>query len=330
MTYQVVHTTAYTYESEVSASYGQAHLLPRETPGQQVLSAVLQIDPAPDDLAERVDWFGNRTSFFAIASGHTSLTVTATSHVEVRGRGLGGRLLADQSWEAVVASMAEPGGPTHGLDRADGVTVTEYALDSPQAPRSPAAAAYAMPSFLPGRSILEAVEDLSRRIHRDFDFRPGTTAVGTPVTQVLTRRVGVCQDFAHLTVAALRSMGLAARYVSGYLETRPPPGQAKLQGADVSHAWASVYVPHVGWVDIDPTNNQFVGDRYITTAWGRDYGDVAPLKGIIFTDGDTERLRVSVDVRRVDTTALPSLRHQQAQQQQSQRHSGGGTGPMDL
>lgn len=330
MTYQVVHVTDYTYRSEVSASYGQAHLLPRDMPGQRVLSAALEIEPRPDDVAERTDWFGNRTTYFAIGSGHRSLRVRATSHVEVSGRGLAGRRPADQPWEAVVDSTAAPGDPTAGVDPADVVAVAECALDSSHAPRSAAAAAYAMPSFPPGRPILDAVEDLSRRIHRDFEFRPGTTAVGTPVSQVLTSRLGVCQDFAHLTVAALRSMGLAARYVSGYLETQPPPGQVKLQGADVSHAWASVHVPHTGWVDIDPTNDQFVGDRYITTAWGRDYGDVAPLKGIIFTDGDTDRLRVSVDVRRVDPAAVPSLRQQQSQQQQTRDRLGGTDGPLDL
>ena len=163
------------------------------------------------------------------------------------------------------------------------------------------------------------MEDLSARIHRDFTFRAGATQVGAPVETVLGRRAGVCQDFAHLTIAAARSVGLAARYVSGYLETDPPPGQEKLQGADVSHAWASVFVPQIGWVDIDPTNDQFVGDRYVTTGWGRDYGDVAPLKGVIFTDGETESLEVTVDVRRrVDAGPAPTVGPRQVQGQQQQ------------
>ena len=296
MTFAVVHTTTYTYESEVSASYGEAHLLPRSMPGQQVHTAELTVTPTPGTLDERVDWFGNRTHFFELSAGHTRLSVTASSTVDVTRQPIGDQLLASQSWESVRDRLA--GGPGGG-DPASVLAATEFLLASDQAPTTAAAAAYAVPSFRPGRPVLEAVEELSSRIHRDFEFQPGATTVGTPVDDVLRRRAGVCQDFAHLTIAALRSLGLAARYVSGYLETDPPPGKPKLQGADVSHAWASVFVPDIGWVDIDPTNDQFVGDRYITTAWGRDYGDVAPLKGVIFTDGDTQRLEVSVDVRRV-------------------------------
>ncbi|AXV09316.1 Protein containing transglutaminase-like domain, putative cysteine protease [Euzebya pacifica] len=327
MTFAVVHRTTYTYESEVSASYGEAHLLPRSMPGQRVQSAELTVTPTPGTLDERLDWFGNRTHFFELSSGHTRLSVTASSLVEVTRQPIGDQLLASQPWESVRDRLA--GGPGGG-DPASVLAATEFVIASEQAPSTAAAAAYALPSFRPGRPVLEAVEELSSRIHRDFEFHPGATTVGTPVDDVLRRRTGVCQDFAHLTIASLRALGLAARYVSGYLETDPPPGKPKLQGADVSHAWASVFVPDIGWVDIDPTNDQFVGDRYITTAWGRDYGDVAPLKGVIFTDGDTQRLEVSVDVRRVrpaDTpppgsalpgSALPGPAPQPMVQQQSQ------------
>ena len=296
MRFVITHSTAYTYEQPVSLSYGEAHLLPRDTPGQQVLSAQLAVHPQPDAERERRDYFGNRANYFEVTSSHTRLEVVATSHVEIQRRDPGSQLLADQPWEAVRDRLV--GGADPAL-----VEASEYCVGSPQAPRSHAAAGYAVPSFRPGRPILEAVEDLSGRIHREFAFKPGATTVGTPVDTVIARRAGVCQDYAHLTISALRSLGLAARYVSGYLETDPPPGKPKLQGADVSHAWPSVFVPDIGWVDIDPTNDQFVGDRYITTAWGRDYGDVAPLKGVIFTDGDTQRLEVSVDVRRADAAA---------------------------
>jgi transglutaminase-like putative cysteine protease len=144
--------------------------------------------------------------------------------------------------------------------------------------------------------VLDAVTDLSSRIYRDFKFLPGVTEVKTTIEEVFARRAGVCQDFAHVAIGCLRSLGLAARYVSGYLETRPPPGKPRLAGADVSHAWASVFVPGSGWADIDPTNDQLVNDRYVTTAWGRDYTDVPPLKGVIFTQGDVQDLKVSVDV----------------------------------
>lgn len=319
MTFRVVHTTTYTYESEVSASYGEAHLLPRDVPGQRVRSAELVILPTPESQHERLDWFGNRTTHFSVGAGHTRLSVTATSEVEVSGRGLANQLLANQPWEAVRDAL-QVGTDPEAFD------AVEFTLPSPQVPHSAAAAAYALPSFRPGRPVLEAVEHLSHRIHTEFDFEPGATTVGTPVTKVLAARAGVCQDFAHLTIAAVRAMGLAARYVSGYLETDPPPGREKLVGADVSHAWASVYVPQTGWVDIDPTNDQFVGDRYITTAWGRDYGDVSPLRGVIFTDGDTESLKVSVDVRRVQA-ATPVVAHQAAplvgqRQMQGQQQQG--------
>lgn len=316
MRFAVTHSTAYTYEQPVSLSYGEAHLLPRDAPGQRVLSATLEVLPQPGTVRERTDYFGNRASYFEVTTRHTRLEVVATSQVEIDRRDLGGQLLADQPWETVRDRLRGQRG------QADPALLeaSEYCVDSPQAPRSRAAAGYAVPSFRPGRPVLEAVEDLSSRIHREFAFKPGATTVGTAVDTVIARRAGVCQDFAHLTVSALRSLGLAARYVSGYLETEPPPGKPKLQGADVSHAWPSVFVPDIGWVDIDPTNDQFVGDRYITTAWGRDYGDVAPLQGVIFTDGDTQRLEVSVDVRRVDATQ-PIQYSQQQSQTQSQSQS---------
>lgn len=309
--FRVSHRTTYTYDGPVSVSFGEAHLLPRDTTTQRVRSAQLSIEPIPGQMRERRDYFGNRTHYFELAAEHARLVVTATSEVEVTRADTASQLLADQPWESVRDRLT--GGPAD----AELVAAREFTLDSPQAPATRAAAAYAVPSFRPGRSILDAVADLSTRIHRHFEFRSGATTVGTPVDHVLARRRGVCQDFAHITISALRSFGLAARYVSGYLETDPPPGQPKLQGADVSHAWPSVYVPDIGWVDIDPTNDQFVGDRYVTTAWGRDYGDVAPLKGVIFTDGDTQSLQVNVDVRRVDgqTTAM-------SQQQSSVPYSG--------
>jgi transglutaminase-like putative cysteine protease len=181
------------------------------------------------------------------------------------------------------------------------VDALQFCLDSPLAASSPDLASYGRTSFVPGRPVVEALADLAERIHGDFAYTPGATSVRTSAEEVLARRKGVCQDFAHLAIGCLRSLGMAARYVSGYLETDPPPGQPRLQGADVSHAWASLFVAGAGWVDIDPTNNQLVNDRYITTAWGRDYGDVPPLKGVIFTEGTTHDLEVIVDVVRIPT-----------------------------
>jgi transglutaminase-like putative cysteine protease len=289
--YRVTHRTTYRYEEPVSASYGQMHLLPRTADGQTCHTTRMAIDPTPDDLRERIDYFGNRAAFYAIHSEHTSLTVTTTSDLAVNRGGLG--LLDAPSWEEVRDRTASP-----AVD--DGWEPIDFLLDSPLVAASPGLADYAGPSFAPGRPVLEALLDLAQRIHDDFDYEPGSTSVTTTVDDVLAARQGVCQDFAHLAIGCLRSLGLAARYVSGYLETTPPPGKEHLQGADVSHAWAALWIPGSGWVDVDPTNEHFVDDRYVTTAWGRDYADVPPLKGVIFTKGLEHDLDVVVDVVRLD------------------------------
>ncbi len=290
--YRVVHRTEYRYEREVSASYGEVHLHPREAPGQQTYTSTLAIDPVPEHHRERRDFFGNRAAHFTVLEPHTSLTVTATSVVEVEGRDLRPQV-GRRTWEQARDLLrAETG--------ADVVDARQFVLDSSAAPASALATEYASTSFVAGRGLLDALADLSHRLHTDFEFAPGATTVSTPVDEVLARREGVCQDFAHVTIAGLRGLGLAARYVSGYLETVPPPGRPRLVGADVSHAWVSVFVPQVGWVDLDPTNDQFVTSRYVTVAWGRDYNDVPPLKGVIYTESEKQELKVTVDVVEVD------------------------------
>jgi transglutaminase-like putative cysteine protease len=289
--YRVKHRTTYRYAVEVSASYGQMHLLPRVVDGQTCRESRVVIDPAPDDLRERTDYFGNRAAFFAIHSDHTSLTVTTISDVSVGRRDSLG-LLGAQPWEQIRDRTAAP--------EDNGWEPSDFLLDSPLVAASAELADYARPSFPTGRPVLEALVDLARRIHADFAYAPGSTSVTTTVDEVLTARKGVCQDFAHLAIGCLRSLGLAARYVSGYLETKPPPGKERLRGADVSHAWASLWVPGGGWVDIDPTNSRVVDDRYVTAAWGRDYADIPPLKGVIFTKGREHELDVVVDVVRLD------------------------------
>jgi len=288
VTYRVVHRTEYRYESKVSSSYGELYLLPREVPGQVCRSSSVRIEPEPQDYRERTDFYGNRAAYFAVLQPHTRLTVTAESTVDVNRPG-SLPLSVDQGWDAVRDRLR--------LDLSDDVfDARGFALDSPKVVLSPAVAAYAAESFPARRPLSEALTELISRIHRDFAYAPGATSVRTTLTELLDSRKGVCQDFAHLAVGCLRSVGLAARYVSGYLETRPPPGRPRLVGADVSHAWASVFVPDAGWVDLDPTNNGFVSDRYVTTACGRDYGDVSPLKGVIYTESTKNELHVSVDV----------------------------------
>jgi transglutaminase-like putative cysteine protease len=299
--YRVVHRTEYRYDREVSASYGEAHLQPREAPGQQTYSSTLAIQPQPEHHRERRDFFGNRAAHFTVLEPHTSLTVTATSVVEVDGRDLRPRVGA-RTWEQARDLLRTDGGP-------EAIDARQLVLDSSAAPASELATAYAAESFAPGRGLVDALGDLSHRLHADFTFAPGATTVSTPVDDVLARREGVCQDFAHVAISGLRGLGLAARYVSGYLETTPPAGQPRLVGADVSHAWVSVFVPQVGWVDVDPTNDQFVTSRYVTVAWGRDYNDVPPLKGVIFTESETQELLVTVDVVEVphDDPALADV-----------------------
>jgi len=292
VTYRVVHRTEYRYESRVSSSYGELYLLPRDDPGQVCWSSQVRIEPAPHDYRERTDFYGNRVAYFAVLEPHTRLTVTAESMVDVSRAG-SLPLLVDQPWEAIRDRLR--------LDPADDVVEARgFVLGSPKVVLSPAVAAYAAESFPPGRLLTDALTELISRIHTDFAFEPGATSVRTTLDELLECRKGVCQDFAHLAVGCLRSVGLAARYVSGYLETRPPPGRSRLVGADVSHAWASVFVPDAGWVDLDPTNDRFVSDRYVTTACGRDYGDVSPLKGVIYTESAKNELHVAVDVSTVD------------------------------
>lgn len=288
--YRVTHRTSYEYESDVTPSYSQLHLLPREQPGQRCRSSEVVIDPQPEDLRVRTDFFGNRVTYLAIHEPHRALTVTSTSVVEVDVRDEGLALLARRPWEQVRDEVADPRAPEH-------VEAVQFQLDSRLVAASPAFADYARAAgFTPGRDLLDGVTALCSQIHADFDYKPGSTSVSTPLAEVLAAREGVCQDFAHVAIACLRSIGLPARYVSGYLETDPPPGRPKLTGADVSHAWLSVMVPGAGWLDVDPTNDQLVNHRYVVTAHGRDYGDVPPLNGVIFSEGRTESMKVVVDV----------------------------------
>lgn len=289
-TYRITHRTAYTYEDDVSASYGQMRLLPRDLPGQRCVRSSVSVAPLPSDHRAHVDLFGNHVAYFSIHEPHRDLVITAESVVEVQPPA-GLPLAGDVAWEQVAAAVGQ-GGP-------DDVDAVHFSLDSPLVTASAEFRAYAAPSFTPGRPIVEAVLELSQRIHRDFEFMPGQTSVETPLAEVLARRAGVCQDFAHLGIACLRSLGLPARYVSGYLETDPAPGMPKLVGSDVSHAWCSALVPGAGWIDVDPTNDQVPGERYVVTAFGRDYGDVAPVTGVIYTLGRTTNLDVQVDVTAV-------------------------------
>lgn len=293
--YRVTHRTAYWYDSEVRDSLGLAHLVPRALPWQQLSSHGVQVEPEPGDVSERVDGYGNVVSYFHVTEPHVELVIDAHSEVTLCQPEYDPAAL-DARWE-LARPMLHP-------DTPGACAATEFALESPRAGHADAARDYAAESLTPGRPIGEAVTELMHRIHRDFDYDSTATTVTSTVAEVLAERAGVCQDFAHLTLACLRSHGVAARYVSGYLVTRPKPGTERLVGADASHAWVAVWLPVSGqWLAIDPTNDRWAGERHVTVAWGRDYGDVTPVKGIIFTEASTSTLRVAVDVAPVEELA---------------------------
>ncbi len=284
VTYEVVHTTRYTYSEAVSVSHHVARVKPRVHEGQECLRHELQIEPVPAVVRSHQDYFGNAVTFFIVEGAHKALTVRAMSTVTVRRRSLPA-FVHTPPWEEACDYDALP------LDAIDCL------FDSASIAVHDTIAGYAHPSFPPGRPLLEAVADLIHRIHADFTFDPQATTVATSLRDVVSMRRGVCQDFARLGIACLRSQGLAARYVSGYLETVPPPGELRLAGVDASHAWLAIYCPGLGWVDVDPTNNMFPSTTHVTLAWGRDYADVSPVRGVILGGGQ-HSLQVSVDVLR--------------------------------
>ena len=291
MNFRVTLSTQYTYSAPVGLCWNQACLLPRETTSQKFLSSELQISPPPSGVRERVDFFGNRVTHFSIQNPHKELLVTALSEISVTTDPK--PLLAAnlQTWDSLKTRLATEKDPTR-------LQAIPFLFDSSMVPRSQTLADYAKPSFIDDRPLVEAVRDLMQRIFNDFTYDPEVTSIATPLSEVLKTRRGVCQDFAHLGVGCLRSMGLAARYVSGYIETLPAPGKERLVGADASHAWFAVYAGEAGWVDFDPTNNQIPSEQHITVAWGRDFSDVSPLRGVAL-GGGRHKVGVSVDVARM-------------------------------
>jgi transglutaminase-like putative cysteine protease len=292
MKYVVVHETKYGYEHPVGLSRQILHLSPRDLPWQTVLAHEITVTPPPSDgLVTAHDAFGNPTRAFSIDSDHDELVVRAESTVEITAR----QYPADDAspaWDAVRERLAYRGGSKpapHDLDAA------RFLFESMRVRNKRELAAWTASCFPPGAPLLRGVRALMERIHGDFKFDPAATTVSTPVMDVFARKRGVCQDFAHLMLSCLRSIGLAARYVSGYVLTRPPPGRPRLVGADASHAWVSVYCPEHGWVDADPTNAVFPSLEHVTLGWGRDYDDVIPLRGVLLGGGEHE-LDVAVTV----------------------------------
>lgn len=291
MRYRVKHSTEYHYSEPVAISHNVLHLAPRATANQRVLSHHLELFPLAAVRHATTDWYGNSVVHATVQEPHFKLIIAASSEVETVAPPLRDHAMSPP-WERAAEALCERL-PHEALRE-----VVEFRFASPKVPVGDAFAELVRPSFLSGRPLLDAAADLTSRIHRDFVYDAAATDVDTPVATVLAQRRGVCQDFAHLMVAGLRSLGLAARYVSGYLETKPPPGQQRLIGADASHAWVQVYDPMFGWIDCDPTNGILPEDRHVTVAWGRDVGDVSPTKGMILGGGQ-HGVQVSVDVEAV-------------------------------
>ena len=289
MQYDIVHTTTYEYSEPVLVSHHLSRLSPRDLGHQECLQHALHIEPAPAVTRNHQDYFGNVMTFFMMEGAHRALTVRAQSRVAILPKTLPPADLP-LPWEAARDFDALP------------PDVIEYVFASPSIAADDDLVSYAAPSFTPGRPLMDAIRDLTQRIHADFTFDPDATTVATPLRDVMRLKRGVCQDFAQFGIGCLRAVGLAARYVSGYLETVPPPGTPHLTGADASHAWLQAFCPGVGWIDVDPTNNLLPIDTHITLGWGRDYGDVSPIRGVILGGGD-HSLSVSVDVTRIVESA---------------------------
>jgi len=289
MLYSVEHTTRYQYHEQVSLCHNIATLAPRNTDKQTCRAFNIIISPLPEVLEEHVDFFGNKLYYFVIEQEHEELTVTVRSQVERINDEL--PPYPAQSWESIRDMLLASTGEY--MEEKQFTNPTEITTATHEIKK------YAQQSFTADRPLFEAVYDLIKRIYTDFKFTPGFTTISTPLSVVMKERKGVCQDFAHLAISCVHSMDLPARYVSGYLETLAPAGKEKLTGVDASHAWISVFIPGMGWVDFDPTNNQLATEQYITIGWGRDYFDIIPLKGVIMSSNPHE-LTVSVDVKRLE------------------------------
>jgi transglutaminase-like putative cysteine protease len=282
---QVRHTSVYDYADKVTLCRNVLHLRPRVTHRQVVIASGLDVSPEPDVFEERPDFFGNTTTWVAIERPHDRVTITAESTVDV-GPGIAPQ--SSMTWEQARGRLASPRGDTD-------MDARQFVGESVMVQLEPRVSEITRTSFVESRPLHEALFDLSHLIHRDFRFDADSTYVGRSVLEVLDERRGVCQDFAHLMISAVRSLGLPAMYVSGYLLTRPPPGQERLVGADTSHAWVAAFVPDFGWLELDPTNDCLASERHVTLAFGRDYDDICPVRGVI-QGGREQRMSVEVDV----------------------------------
>jgi transglutaminase-like putative cysteine protease len=291
--YRVLHRTAYTYDLPVTTSYGRGCLRPRPQHSQTLLEHTLTIDPVPQITDETRDLFGNYTHYLEIHTAHERFEVVKESVLDVEWPEVDLDMLDEHTVADAAAALRQD-------TSLDPVEHALYTLPSAHVQLSEEVRRFAELAIPAGRPLGDAIASLYHQIYSDFTYTKGATTVNSTLPELLTTRAGVCQDFAHLAVACFRAAGLPARYVSGYIETTPPPGKPKLAGSDATHAWVSVFTPRVGWVDVDPTNDHLADSRYIVTAWGRDFRDVSPLRGVIFTDATKSSLSVGVEVTRLD------------------------------
>jgi transglutaminase-like putative cysteine protease len=291
--FHVLHETEYFYAYPVSLSQQLLQLKPRSFQFQECLNHEIRLTPYPSERHDALDYFGNHRQYLAIAEPHEKLVVTAESTVTLSYRP-GAELLAQsRPWEQVRDTLREISRP---LDNdPQGLEPIKFLYESPHVSLSADLQSYARTCFRLGQSVLAGALELTHKIHSEFAFDAEATDISTPLTELLQLKRGVCQDFAHLMIGCLRSLGLSCRYVSGYILTNPPPGMPRLVGADASHAWVSVYCPSIGWVDFDPTNRCMVNHEHVTLGWGRDFSDVSPIRGVMMAGGE-QRLKVSVTV----------------------------------
>ena len=292
MKYKIKHTTTYQYSDFVSLCQNQARLTPKTNSGQICHNSRIEITPPASYLQQYTDYFNNKVSVFEVAIQHKTLTVTMFSEVELLIKENIDLKDVDKPWQEVRDLLSKPNTPAL-------LKVSEFVLPSQFTPLEAGIKAYALVSFTPNKNLIVACTDLMARIFHEFQYDPGFTTISTPMSVVFAQKRGVCQDFAHFALACLRSIGLAGRYVSGYIETMPPEGEEKLEGADATHAWFAVFIPDFGWVDFDPTNNVLPSNQHVSLAFGRDFSDVTPLKGVVF-GGGSQLLDVAVDMIRIE------------------------------
>jgi transglutaminase-like putative cysteine protease len=292
MRLRVLHVTEYSYDEPVTSSHHEVYLSPRESAFQSRLSHHIEITPSPEALHDRIDFFDNEARYFSLHQPHRKLRIVATSEVRLRERRQLSLSARACGWQEARDRIARDRRP-------ESLDAYSFTFSSPYVRADTALREYALPSFPPGRTVLEGARDLTRRIHADFIYDPTATQISTPLADVLRNRRGVCQDFAHLQIGCLRALGLPGRYVSGYMMTTPPPGRPRLVGADASHAWVATYCPDAGWGELDPANDVVPSTAHVTVAYGRDFGDVTPVRGVVL-GGGRHAMKVSLDVVAVE------------------------------